>query len=496
MVRTDPYATLECWIDPDSVAVEYGIGSDTEPYVLSAIERIGKKLREQYETISMRVRYRLLLDPTNTELEKYCKSQRRIAKTDRVLFHYNGHGVPKATKNGEIWSFNRTFTQYIPVPMDKLMEWLGAPTIYVWDCAAAGNLVETFKILAERRDAESANTENQTTPPPIPFRSSFHFAACQANEVLPANPELPADLFTSCLTSPIETALHVFALQNPFLCPFSPEDARKLPGKHSDRMTPKGYLSWVFKSVTDAIAWSVLPVPAFRKLFRTDTVIACLFRGFLLADRLMRLYNCHPISAPELPVTHDHPMWNTWDLAIDQCLSHLPRLLEEEGKRKKEKGEVAGEDVRSLDEDAVKRTEPHTEPHTDEPLISASFPRYSTFFEEQLTAFEVWLDTASYTREIPLQLPIILQCFRILPSLSYDLFSFSKSGTPAFRPFIIDTLPRPGSVGRPSRTFSRHPAIPMQMYSLPGPRNQSILGLHLVSNPGRRKVLSKRFAHA
>ncbi|MFN3496395.1 MAG: hypothetical protein ACK40L_17990, partial [Hydrogenophaga sp.] len=31
--------------------------------------------------------------------------------------------------------------------------------------------------------------------------------ACQANEMLPTSPALPADLFTACLTTPIKTAL-------------------------------------------------------------------------------------------------------------------------------------------------------------------------------------------------------------------------------------------------------------------------------------------------
>lgn len=29
------------------------------------------------------------------------------SKTERVLFHFNGHGVPKPTANGEIWFFNK-----------------------------------------------------------------------------------------------------------------------------------------------------------------------------------------------------------------------------------------------------------------------------------------------------------------------------------------------------------------------------------------------------
>ena len=35
---------------------------------------------------------------------------RRAAREERVLFHYNGHGVPKPTANGEIWVFNRSIS--------------------------------------------------------------------------------------------------------------------------------------------------------------------------------------------------------------------------------------------------------------------------------------------------------------------------------------------------------------------------------------------------
>ena len=30
-------------------------------------------------------------------------------QSERVLFHYNGHGVPKPTSNGEIWFFNKVY---------------------------------------------------------------------------------------------------------------------------------------------------------------------------------------------------------------------------------------------------------------------------------------------------------------------------------------------------------------------------------------------------
>ena len=47
----------------------------------------------------------------------------------------------------------------------------------------------------------------------------------------------------------------------------------------------------------------------FQKLFRQDLLVASLFRNYLLAERIMRSYNCTPISSPVLPPTYQHPMW-------------------------------------------------------------------------------------------------------------------------------------------------------------------------------------------
>lgn len=51
-------------------------------------------------------------------------------------------------------------------------------------------------------------------------------------------------------------------------------------------------------------------VDLFQKLFRQDLLVASLFRNFLLAERIMRSYNCTPVSSPKLPPTYQHPMWS------------------------------------------------------------------------------------------------------------------------------------------------------------------------------------------
>lgn len=95
VVKTQPSARLECWIDPLSMSP------------VKSLEAIGNSLQKQYEKWQPRARYKQSLDPTLEDVKKLCTSLRRNAKEERVLFHYNGHGVPKPTTNGEIWVFNR-----------------------------------------------------------------------------------------------------------------------------------------------------------------------------------------------------------------------------------------------------------------------------------------------------------------------------------------------------------------------------------------------------
>lgn len=55
--------------------------------------------------------------------------------------------------------------------------------------------------------------------------------------------------------------------------------------------------------------WHLNPLELFHKLFRQDLLVASLFRNFLLAERVMRSYNCTPVSSPRLPPTYMHRMW-------------------------------------------------------------------------------------------------------------------------------------------------------------------------------------------
>ncbi|OCT62643.1 regulatory-associated protein of mTOR isoform X2 [Xenopus laevis] len=364
VVKTTPCARLECWIDPLAMGPQ------------KALETIGANLQKQYENWQPRARYKQSLDPTVDEVKKLCTSLRRNAKEERVLFHYNGHGVPRPTVNGEIWVFNKNYTQYIPLSIYDLQTWMGSPSIFVYDCSNAGLIVKSFKQFALQREQElevaAINPSHPLAQMPLPpsMKNCIQLAACDAAELLPMNPDLPADLFTSCLTTPIKIALRWFCMQKSVrLVPGVTLDLiEKIPGRLNDRRTPLGELNWIFTAITDTIAWNVLPRDLFQKLFRQDLLVASLFRNFLLAERIMRSYNCTPVSSPRLPPTYMHAMWQAWDLAVDICLSQLPTIIEE----------------------------------------GTAF-RHSPFFAEQLTAFQVWLTMGVENRNPPEQLPIVLQ---------------------------------------------------------------------------------------
>ena len=373
---------MQCWMEPSALPP------------LKALKQIGARLQAQYERWSSQCANRLLLDPNSDDLRKLVLSVRKQAGSphERVLFHYNGHGVPRPTGNGEVWVYNRGYTQYIPVSMYDVQAWMGGVAgagVYVIDCNAAGLVMEAFlHFLKQRRDKLSGSAATASAPAtavdgaagdpaadiaqadPYDCRHIF-LCACGAAESLPSLSYLPADLFTSCLTTPIKTALR-FALSRSTLCRLQSSSIDSLPGmkKPNNRRTAYGELNWIFTAITDAIAWSTLPLPLFQQLFRHDLLVASLFRNYWLAERIMHAHGVHTVTHPQLPATHSHPMWAAWDVCVDVTMAQLERY--------------------ELKHDAAVFTP-------------------SAFFSQQLTAFEVYLDYAAETDPPPLQLPVLLQ---------------------------------------------------------------------------------------
>ncbi|KAG5503206.1 hypothetical protein GH5_04269 [Leishmania sp. Ghana 2012 LV757] len=358
--RVEPCAKMECWIDPMVAHVaQSAYRSSRGSGAGGGSDSIAETLERQYRSVLRDDVGVTRVVEESLELSKAALvKSRRMARDGRVLIHYNGHGMPRATELGEVWVFDKERTHYVPLNITEIAEMVDTPAIYIFDCNSAGCLLQRWcrDRLQEKRPHD------------------LFICACSPGETLPLNPNLPADLLTSCLTTPLRMALewYIDCSCHAVLLPHVTADMiRNIPGDYSDRKSPRGELNWILNAVTDTIAWCTLPPAQFHHLFRQGTSVKSIFRNCILADRLLRESGCIPMTYPALSEEgHLHPMWELWEYTVDKCVSQLPRLL------------AATDEA----------------PATYEP---------STFFDDQLTAFEVWVESGDMA-EVPEQLPCVL----------------------------------------------------------------------------------------
>lgn len=422
VLKQNPCARLQAWLQPDL------------EHPTKSINIIGEALRKQYERWfppKFKIDFRFAPDPTVADIRRVCANLRRAAKNDRILFHYNGHGVLKPTPNGEIWFFNQTYSEYIPVSLADLNEMLSSPTLYIFECHSAGTILRNFLRTIDQSSFEGGFAQHQMS-----HRLPVFLAACGDGELLPMNPHVPADLFTSCLTTPIKTALRWFARRS-LMRKISVDMVDRIPGDVNIRVTPLGELDYILTAITDTIAWNVLPRELFIKLYRQDVLLAVLMRNFLLAQRIMRSFGCNPVSYPALPDTHQHHLWNSFDIAMENVILQLPAIIAEQ---KAQRRASAAEKER-VDQHSNSNLSPASAPgQSSPPYPSTSSPvphstnapqslrtkisqaqcaisfRPSSFFEDQMKAFSVWLDMGRYNSSHPEVLPILLQLLLAAPS--------------------------------------------------------------------------------
>ena len=123
----------------------------------------------------------------------------------------------------------------------------------------------------------------------------------------------------------------------------------------------------------------------FRRLYRQDLLVAALFRNFLLAERVMKSYQCTPHTYPPLPPTNTHTLWASWDLAVDAVVKQLPALLAAQ------KAAMDAAQSRHPQASQSSSSSASSQRSAAAPVAGAGYIP-SKFFEQHLTAFQVWLD--------------------------------------------------------------------------------------------------------
>ena len=96
----------------------------------------------------------------------------------------------------------------------------------------------------------------------------------------------------------IDIALRYFIMTHYLPNNITPDMVMQLPGDLKDRLL--GKLNLIFPAITDIIAWTAFPRDLFTRFYRSDFLIASLFRNFLLAERIMKNYHCTPHTYPLL----------------------------------------------------------------------------------------------------------------------------------------------------------------------------------------------------
>ena len=241
-----------------------------------------------------------LLDPTPTQT----KITTRISKIASSFSDNQVNAMKRLERKG--LSMPRLVNDDSLIAM---LESVSCPVIFILDCSLVGRtitrLVETGKDF-------------------VVFGAT--------NESIPFAPQLPCDLFTSCLLTPARIAMltqtHGYDdLRCGILTPVQLPDFISMLNKSTNYLKEVlAFLECALEQVADRIAFETMSIDLFSKLFRGDPLTAKLYYNFMFACRVMRYVSTTPVSYPAIPGDSDmmnHPLWDSFDFQVDRALYSL-----------------------------------------------------------------------------------------------------------------------------------------------------------------------------
>lgn len=341
--------------------------------VNTVLAQLGEQLEEQYNALAMRpLPTAHCANARVSDMGQALSEARKGAGIAKVIIHYYARGVP-ACRGGTLFLMNSSagassYSPYSKLPLDTLRARVGSPLVFIADSADAGEIMKDFLRNREEqeqrqqflsRDHQLNRNPSRTVSAteldglsdagasqrgsPLGNRrggsvhgtavrgvyNDFYFIGATGGDrpssTVAQHPHLPSDILTSCLTTPVRLALVWYMVGRPELRSVHPVLLHILPGALKDKKTPLGQLQWYFQGITECIAWSTFTLATFSRLFQEDVYVAPLYRGYLLAERVITGGLGSSLSVyPPLPPTHTHAVWDVWDNLVERaCVAAL-----------------------------------------------------------------------------------------------------------------------------------------------------------------------------
>lgn len=194
-----------------------------------------------------------------------------------------------------------------PEAIKRLADQIDSNSIFIIDCNYAKNV------------ADIIHTSDQ-------FVTIFG----ATTDTLHYTPQVPYDLFTSCLLTPASVALLWLSKD------YSDIKSGVLTDYDIVTLIEKVHDSKISNPIIDMIeiclqacvdqmifkAYEEMP-ERFYKSFRTTPIMSKLCTNFIFATRVMKSYSMTPFSYPDFPDLSQHPLWDSFDVHVDEALFGL-----------------------------------------------------------------------------------------------------------------------------------------------------------------------------
>jgi len=199
--------------------------------------------------------------------------------------------------------------QQLPIQEDfdclrRLSEEITTPAIFILDCSYASR---ALRVLQERS-------------------KPFIIFAATSNSLL-YMPQLPCDLFSSCLLTPAKVALLMQSQSYSDIHSglLSEIDIQSLIDLLNDSPMAQEIILMLEQALiayVDRMAYEMLEdnPHLYYSIFRKTPLISRFFTNYLFAVRVMKAVSTHPVSSPQLPDLSNHVLWDSFSLQVDRAL--------------------------------------------------------------------------------------------------------------------------------------------------------------------------------